>query len=434
MARIFAILGAILAVGMLTPPAAAAPQDTDIPGVTAEVAFLRQYNGVLHLGIALHNPGTKDAAKADALSYAQVVIVDAKANKKYYALKDANGHYLAGPISDWSGGGRWAAKLPAGSDTLVWVLFEAVASGASVSVQGPIFGSFDKLAVSETPPDQGQEVGGPAGLRGSVLSAARAEGQLKVRLKLINQNIRPGVSAVAYADVYALDPQGKRSYPLLKDNDGLYIASPLVDKKDGGRWWPNSIQRGGQAILTLTFQAPPDTVRTVDVLFPQLDPFEGVAITGEGGAADSGIVVAGKSAELTRVIKDLGAEDTPKAVKVNLSADLLFDFDKADIKPAAEPQLGKVVTLLKAYPSADVAIDGHTDGKGSDAYNQTLSEERATSVAQWLADHAGIDGAKLHTRGWGKTKPVAPNTKPDGSDDPEGRAKNRRVEIVIGKP
>jgi outer membrane protein OmpA-like peptidoglycan-associated protein len=171
----------------------------------------------------------------------------------------------------------------------------------------------------------------------------------------------------------------------------------------------------------------------VDVIVPGLYPFEGVAITGEGGAADSGLAVAGKSAELTQVIKDLGADDTPKAVKVNLAADLLFDFDKADINPGAEPQLAKVVTLLKAYSTADVVIDGHTDGKGGDAYNQMLSEKRAAAVAQWLAAHAGIDSAKLRTRGWGKTKPVAANTNSDGSDNPEGRAKNRRVEITISK-
>jgi outer membrane protein OmpA-like peptidoglycan-associated protein len=435
MPRTVATLGALLVAGTLTLPAsAAAPQDTDIPGVTAEIAFLRQYNGVLHLGVLLHNPADKPAARAQALSYADVVIVDAKANKKYFPLKDANGHFLAGPISDWNNGGRWFAKLPSRSDALLWVLFDAVAVGGSVSLQGPFFGSFDKLAVSETPPGQGQEVGGAAGFRASVLSASRGEGQLKVRIKVFNsENAGIGAGIVSYRDVYALDPQGKRSYPLIKDSEGVYIASPLSDKKDGGRWFPNTIERGGQAILALTFQAPPDSVRMVDVIVPGLYPFEGVAITGEGGAADSGLAVAGKSAELTQVIKDLGADDTPKAVKVNLAADLLFDFDKADINPGAEPQLAKVVTLLKAYSTADVVIDGHTDGKGGDAYNQMLSEKRAAAVAQWLAAHAGIDSAKLRTRGWGKTKPVAANTNSDGSDNPEGRAKNRRVEITISK-
>jgi len=136
---------------------------------------------------------------------------------------------------------------------------------------------------------------------------------------------------------------------------------------------------------------------------------------------------------LERALKELNAEVTPEQVKVNLAADLLFDFDKADVKPAAEPELQKVATVLKSYPGAKVAIEGHTDGKGGDAYNQALSEKRAQSVAAWLTSHADLNGANLVTRGWGKTKPIAANTKPDGSDDPEGRQKNRRVEITVTK-
>ena len=94
--------------------------ETDIAGVTADIAFLRQYDGVLHLGVILHNPDAKEAAGRTAINFADISIVDAKANKKLSPLKDANGHFLAGPISDWNGGGRWFPKLMAKSDTLVW--------------------------------------------------------------------------------------------------------------------------------------------------------------------------------------------------------------------------------------------------------------------------------------------------------------------------
>jgi outer membrane protein OmpA-like peptidoglycan-associated protein len=76
-----------------------------------------------------------------------------------------------------------------------------------------------------------------------------------------------------------------------------------------------------------------------------------------------------------------------------------------------------------------VLIEGHTDGKGNDQYNQKLSERRADAVRRWLAEH-GI-AAAMTTHGWGKTRPVAPNTKPNGADDPDGRQKNRRVEITV---
>ena len=413
---------------------AAGPQDTDLAGVTAEIAFLRQYAGVLHLGVVLHNPDVKESSAHSAINFGDVVVIDSKANKKYFPLKDANGHFLAGPVSDWNDGGRWFPKLVGKSDTLVWVLFDAVANGA-VTVEGPVFHSFANVAVNDGPPQPGQEVASSVPpLRASVTSATRADGQLKVQLKIVNpEKARIGSHTVSYRDVYALDPQGKRSYPLLKDSQGLFIATPMADKNEGGRWFLSKVEPNGQALLDLTFQAPPDSVRSVDVVLPWFGPFEAVAITGEGGAKDSGVAVAGRSTDLERALKELNAEVTPQQVKVNLSADLLFDFDKADIKSAAEPELSKVATVLKSYPKAQVLIEGHTDGKGSDSYNQTLSEKRADTVAQWLTAHADLNGANMKTRGWGKAKPIAPNTKPDGSDDPDGRAKNRRVEITVTK-
>jgi hypothetical protein len=62
---------------------------------------------------------------------------------------------------------------------------------------------------------------------------------------------------------------------------------------------------------------------------------------------------------------------------------------------------------------------------------ETVSERRAQSVKAWLVGHGGVSGATITTRGWGKTRPVVPNTHPDGSDDPDGREKNRRVEVTV---
>ena len=76
-------------------------------------------------------------------------------------------------------------------------------------------------------------------------------------------------------------------------------------------------------------------------------------------------------------------------------------------------------------------IDGYTDAIGGSEYNQKLSEGRANSVKQWLTTQGGISAVAQQTRGFGKAHPVAPNIRPDGSDNPEGRAKNRRVEVII---
>ncbi len=144
-----------------------------------------------------------------------------------------------------------------------------------------------------------------------------------------------------------------------------------------------------------------------------------------------GLAVAGKSAGLAAVLKDLGAKVTEQEIRIELAADVLFDFDKATLRSEAGPALEKVGAVLKGYASATTVIEGHTDSVGNDSYNQVLSERRAVSVKSWLTSH-GI-GNPMTTRGWGKKKGVAPNTKPDGSDNPEGRQKNRRVEITVKK-
>jgi outer membrane protein OmpA-like peptidoglycan-associated protein len=139
--------------------------------------------------------------------------------------------------------------------------------------------------------------------------------------------------------------------------------------------------------------------------------------------------VSGKVSPLDAALKDLGARVTEQEITIELAADVLFAFDKADLSPEAGPALDKVATIVKAYPTAAVRIEGHTDSVGNDAYNQRLSERRAASVRSWLVGHGVAN--PMTTDGWGKRKPVAPNTTQDGKDDPAGRQKNRRVEITV---
>ncbi|HLK24527.1 MAG TPA: OmpA family protein, partial [Caulobacteraceae bacterium] len=83
-----------------------------------------------------------------------------------------------------------------------------------------------------------------------------------------------------------------------------------------------------------------------------------------------------------------------------------------------------------ATPGRPERVEGHTDAIGSDAYNMTLSEARARTVRDWLSARGAIPAA-TPIKGYGKRDPIAPNTRPDGSDDPEGRQKNRRVDILF---
>lgn len=118
-------------------------------------------------------------------------------------------------------------------------------------------------------------------------------------------------------------------------------------------------------------------------------------------------------------------------VRLSIGANTLFAYDKASLSAEGQATLAKLgPTLLKFGPRSSMTIEGHTDSKGSDDYNQRLSEARAASVRDWLKSHRYIPGVSV-TVGYGEKRPIAPNAKPDGSDDPVGRQKNRRVEILI---
>jgi outer membrane protein OmpA-like peptidoglycan-associated protein len=134
---------------------------------------------------------------------------------------------------------------------------------------------------------------------------------------------------------------------------------------------------------------------------------------------------------LEKAMTDLGAQVKKAEIRIDMPGDVLFDFDKTDLKPIAQETLKKLATIIRANSKSKVQIDGYTDSKGSDPHNQKLSEGRAESVKKWLTANGNIPSEELQTKGFGKTNPVAANTLFDGTDNPEGRARNRRVEVII---
>ena len=132
-------------------------------------------------------------------------------------------------------------------------------------------------------------------------------------------------------------------------------------------------------------------------------------------------------------VQSLQMKETAIEIRIELAADVLFDFDKADILPKAREALKQAAMVIQDKAKGTVRVEGHTDAKGSDTYNQRLSERRANAVKDWMISKEGLKSVNFATSGFGARKPVAPNTKPDGSDNPEGRQKNRRVEIILKK-
>lgn len=137
--------------------------------------------------------------------------------------------------------------------------------------------------------------------------------------------------------------------------------------------------------------------------------------------------------ELAARHRGLSVRQDKTAVRVSMTDDVLFDFDKANIKPTAEPTLKDIGQLIASVPTGTILIEGHTDAKGAAAYNKRLSLRRANAVAAWLAAH-GTAKTRLSVKGLGSSRPVAPNTLANGADNPEGRALNRRVEFVLPNP
>jgi len=132
------------------------------------------------------------------------------------------------------------------------------------------------------------------------------------------------------------------------------------------------------------------------------------------------------TASLTISTTDAGKTDLGSAFAKDCHVPLygvLFDFNKATLKPESDSVLGKVAALLKADASIKAEVEGHTDNVGGDDYNLKLSDARAASVRNWLVQH-GIDAARLTSEGYGKSRPVA-----DNATD-SGRARNRRVELA----
>jgi len=126
---------------------------------------------------------------------------------------------------------------------------------------------------------------------------------------------------------------------------------------------------------------------------------------------------------LTQLNQVLQTKDTARGLIVNMS-DVLFDFNKATLKPGARERLARVSGIVLAYPDLHLQIEGYTDNIGSDSYNMQLSEKRAEVVRDYLVSQ-GVNAANISARGFGKNAPVASN------DSPSGRQMNRRVELVV---
>lgn len=150
---------------------------------------------------------------------------------------------------------------------------------------------------------------------------------------------------------------------------------------------------------------------------------------------DMGAQTSGMSGAVRDMVEgsggDIAMRETEDSIVLSVTSDVLFEFDSAALTPPARQTLAQIALVLVQGDDRAVQVVGHTDSKGSDDYNQRLSQERAASVVAFLTE-SDVPPDRLQAVGRGESEPVAEN-EVNGADNPEGRAQNRRVEFVLPK-
>jgi len=125
-----------------------------------------------------------------------------------------------------------------------------------------------------------------------------------------------------------------------------------------------------------------------------------------------------------RSLKDI-VESRNQDTMDEIHEEVFFGFNSFLIKPEATGTLKRAAEAIQRFPEAEILIDGHSDNVGDEQANRVMSQQRAETVKKWLVNHTGVEASRFIVKGWGPARPTFSN------DSPEGRRKNRRVEITL---
>jgi outer membrane protein OmpA-like peptidoglycan-associated protein len=298
-----------------------------------------------------------------------------------------------------------------------------------------------QAAALPQPVPVGQTLEHPAGVQLQLATLSFSDTGVEVPAVVSNQAER--AVALAAEATYAYDDLGNR-YPLvpLPDNPQLVVEAGTTIE---GTWVFSGRVADGAASLALIVNQggsadDPATSRPSFQLgpFPLTRSTEGttevaakVFAVGLRSRLVAEELAASQVDQITQTLTQFDATEVEDGFQLTLPDSILFDFGSAELRDDALPALTLIADVLRYFADAPVTVVGHTDSVGSASANQQLSELRAQSVVDALIRDHGIDPGRLTAVGRGAEEPVAPNTNPDGSDNPEGRQLNRRVEIVV---
>ncbi len=287
-----------------------------------------------------------------------------------------------------------------------------------------------------------------------VLSMARSGDRTVVNVRVMNGRERDIELNAGSEQSYILTDGGEKLL-LVPSPTNADLAVPPGKAMDGTLVFAGKLPSSGNATLVLNGNSSRDGQYTSSPRFDVPLPLdragggdvpEASALSNmvplpasrlgpaRGGGSNFGAAKTATSSlsAVEKLKSELGAVESERGTVVSLPGDVTFDFDKATIRADAQPTLDRLAQLIAAGGAGGIAIEGHTDAKGEDAYNKRLSEQRAEAVKAYLVGK-GVDATRLRSIGLGELRPVAPNINANGTDDEAGRQRNRRVEVILPK-
>jgi len=250
---------------------------------------------------------------------------------------------------------------------------------------------------------------------------------------------------------FTLDAGGEYAY--LTSSDGAFGGSDIVRVKLLEKEMPNPVVLVSGNVYNAKTKEPLTASLVYETLPEGTEAGNGVSSPVDGSFKmvlpyDKNYSIRASADKFFAISENLNLDSLIKAGYKEIHKDLylvpieigqvfrlnnvFFDFDKYDLRPESYVELDRVVGFLNEYPNIEIEMSAHTDSKGADDYNMTLSDNRARSVMDYIISR-GISKTRIISQGYGETKPVATNSHADGSDNPEGRQLNRRVEFKILK-
>jgi OmpA-OmpF porin, OOP family len=250
---------------------------------------------------------------------------------------------------------------------------------------------------------------------------------------------------------FTLDAGGEFAY--LTSSDGAFGGSDIVRVKLLEKEKPNPVVLVSGNVYNAKTKAPLTASLIYETLPDGTEVGNGVSSPADGSFKmvlpyDKNYSIRASADKFFAISENLNLDSLVKAGYKEIHKDLylapieigqvfrlnnvFFDFDKYSLRPESFIELDRVVKFLNEYPNIEIEMSAHTDNKGADEYNMTLSDNRAKSVREYILSK-GIAATRIISKGYGETKPVTANSNADGTDNPEGRQLNRRVEFKILK-